>query len=468
MRSKWTIRLRFTVISILAFNLMVKGSTISGLEKQYNHTVDTPDFSMIGYATVEAEGLITTTGGEGGTSDTVSSLEELLVYAGSREKNTTPGILYIKGKIESTESIAVSIKHGANISIIGIGRDAELKNAGLKIWEYNNVIVRNLTIHEVFYSNDAITIDECHHVWIDHCELYSNIGEGIDVDTYDGLLDIKNGSRYVTVSWNYLHDHMKCSLIGHSDASSHESIDSQFKITYHHNHFQQTDGRNPSLRFGALHMFNNYLENIADYGIAVRQAGHAKLENNHFESVNIPVTTNKFDGPEGYACLSGNIYSGTCSDNDNSITQSGCDFWDDLPYSYTPDSASQVAMLVKLFAGAGVLDTVKAADPDTNEIPVDSKEITMPLLYPGFSVSLPCPQPVHNVFNIDLSLPEPGLVEVMVVDMSGMCLNSFFSVFLHKGTNAIQLERGNLQTGLYFYVFKYHGCQILRKVVYID
>jgi pectate lyase len=468
MRSKWINRLPFYVISMLALNLIVKGSTISGPEKPNDHAVDTPDFSMTGYATVEAEGFITTTGGEGGTIDTVSSLEELLVYAASREENTAPGILYIKGKIESAESIAVSIKHGANISIIGIGRDAELKNAGLKIWDYNNVILRNLTIHEVLYPNDAITIDECHHVWIDHCELYSNIGEGIDVDTYDGLLDIKNGSRYVTVSWNYLHDHMKCSLIGHSDASSHESIDSQFRITFHHNYFRLTDGRNPSLRFGAIHMFNNYLENIADYGIAVRQAGHAKLENNHFESVNIPVTTNKFDGPEGYACLSGNIYSGTCSSDDNSITQSGCDFWDDLPYSYTPDSASQTAMLVKLFAGAGVLDTVKAADPDTTEIPADSEEVTMPLLFPCFSVSLPYPQPVRNVLNIVMSLPEPGPVEVMVIDMSGKCLGSFFSGFLHEGINAIQLERGNLQTGLYFYVFNYHVYQILRKVVYTD
>lgn len=458
----------FAVISMLALNLMVKGHTISRPENKYDQPIDTPDFKMIGYANVEAEGLMTTTGGEGGTIDTVSTLEELQAYAKSREKNTSPGILYIRGKIESPASLTVSIKHGTNVSIIGVGRDAELKNVGLNIWDYTNVIVRNLTIHEVLYPNDAITIDECHHVWIDHCELYSKTGESIGVDTYDGLLDIKNGSRYVTVSWNYLHDHMKCSLIGHSDGSSHEAIDSQFKITCHHNYFQNTDGRNPSLRFGALHMFNNYLENITDYGIAIRQGAHLKLENNHFESVHIPITTNKFDGPEGYVCLSGNIYSGTCSATDNSITQTDCDFWNDLPYTYKPDSAHHISMLVKLFAGAGVLDTIKAADPDTNEIPVSNKEITIPGVNPEFSVSLPYPNPVHSIFSVDLTIPENGQLEMMIIDLSGKCLMSLPTVILYEGKNTIQLTKGNLQAGLYIYVFKFHETKILKKVIFVD
>ncbi len=465
MKVRWKNILYFTAISMLALYPSVKGTEISDPENKYDHDIDTPDFKMIGYAGVEAEGLVTTTGGEGGTIDTVSTLEQLQAFTKSREKNIAPGILYIKGKIESPASLTVSIKHGANVSIIGLGRDAELKNVGLNIWDYTNVIVRNLSIHEVLYPNDAITIDECHHVWIDHCELYSQTGEGIGVDTYDGLLDIKNGSRYVTVSWNYLHDHMKCSLIGHSDGSSHEATDSQFKITYHHNHFQHTDGRNPSLRFGALHMFNNYLENITDYGIAVRQAAHVKLENNHFESVNIPVTTSKFDGPEGYACLSGNIYSGSCSAEDNSITQTGCDFWNDLPYTYTPDSAHKVAMLVKLFAGVGVLDTVKAADPDTNKIPVGSNEMTMPLLNPGFYVSSPYPNPVIDVFNIDLTIPETGKVEYSITDISGNIIKMFPAVTLNKGKNTIQLQRGSLKPGMYFCVFRYRRKETVSKLI---
>jgi pectate lyase len=466
MKMKWKKKLYHAFIVMMILNQLVKGSGKFEPVNLYDNHIDTPDFKMTGYATVEAEGLVTTTGGQGGSIDTVSTLEQLQAYARHRERNTTPGTLYIKGKIESPASLTVSIKHGANVSIIGLGRDAELKNVGLNIWDYVNVIVRNLTIHEVLYPNDAINIDACHHVWIDHCELYSKIGEGIGVDTYDGLLDIKNGSRYVTVSWNYLHDHMKCSLIGHSDGSSHEALDSLFRITYHHNYFQHTDGRNPSLRFGALHMYNNYLENITDYGIAVRQAAHAKLENNHFESVNIPVTTNKFDGPEGFVCMTGNIYTGTCSAADNSITQTDCDFWNGLPYSCAPDSANKVAMLVKLYAGAGVLDTIKAADPDTNEIPVGIREISLPLSYPEFHVSLPYPNPAQNMLNFDLTIPESGMVEIMITDISGKCLKSFSLTPLSEGKHTIRINKGNIKPGLYFYVFKYQGKVTINKAMF--
>lgn len=429
--------------------------------------IDTPDFSMTGYANLEGEGLLTTTGGEGGITDTVSTLEDLEAYAKSREENTSPGILYIKGKIESPESLVISIKHGANISIIGLGNDAELHNVGLKIWDYVNVIVRNLTIHEVFYPNDAITIDECHHVWIDHCELYSKIGEGIGVDTYDGLLDIKNGSRYVTVSWNYLHDHMKCSLIGHSDNSSHEATDSRFRITFHHNYFQNTDGRNPSLRFGAVHMYNNYLDNIADYGVAVRQAAHAKIEYNHFNSVSIPVTTNKFDGPEGFVCMSGNIYSGTCTEADNSITQTDCDFWDDLPYTYEPDSADEVAMLVQLYAGAGILDTVKAADPDTSETPVNISKANISQSSRSFTASAPWPNPAGETFNFDISVSKDGSLEIIITDIGGRMIKILPGQMLHPGGNRIQLNRNDLDQGVYFYIFKYQNQTLVRKVCFM-
>ncbi len=319
--------------------------------------VPEPDFDMKGFATVSGEGYTTTTGGEGGTVSTVSTLEELLDFASSRENETTPAILYIRGKITAASTTVVTIKHGANITILGEGSFGELENVGLNIRDYNNVIIRNMKIHEVFYPNDAITIDECQHVWVDHNELYSKIGDGIGVDTYDGLLDIKNGSRYVTVSWNLIHHHMKTSLIGHTDSESQASTDSQFRITYHHNYFHDTDGRNPSIRFGAIHLYNNYFENISDYGIAVRQGAHAKLDNNHYHSVLLPISTNKFDGPDGYVCESGTVYTGTCSAADNSITQTDCDFWNDLPYSYSPEESNTVALSVSAYAGTGIITT---------------------------------------------------------------------------------------------------------------
>ncbi|MFZ4622038.1 MAG: T9SS type A sorting domain-containing protein, partial [Bacteroidota bacterium] len=332
-------------------NVTVSGTGVSG--SVFSNT-------PIGYATLNGG----TTGGAGGSVTTVTTLAELEAFAKTCENNTNPKILYISGKISASSTTAVTIKHGANISIYGSGNFGELENVGLVIWDYKNVIVRNLKIHEVFYPNDGLSIDECENVWIDHNELYSKIGAGIGVDTYDGLLDIKNGSRYVTVSWNYLHHHMKCSLIGHSDNTGQQATDSQMRITYHHNWFSNTDGRNPSIRYGAIHMFNNFFEDLSDYGIAARDGAHAKIENSKYHNVLLPMSTDKFpvNGlPNGYICETGNLFTGTSGAN--VISQTGCDFWDaaTLPYSYTLDPVESVEGTVKTIAGIGITTGVDLA-----------------------------------------------------------------------------------------------------------
>jgi pectate lyase len=350
-----TIYVRFKPTSLTSYSgsISISGGSapsviveVSGIGVSESVFGNTP----IGYASCNGG----TTGGAGGTVTTVTTLAELQAFVTACENNTTPKILNISGKISASTTTVMTIKHGANISIYGIGGTGELENVGLNIRDYQNVIVRNMKIHEVFYDGDAITIDECQYVWVDHNDLYSKIGAGIGVDTYDGLLDIKNGSRYVTVSWNYLHHHMKCSLIGHTDNTNQQTIDSQMRITYHHNWFSYTEGRNPSIRFGAIHMFNNYFEEITDYGIAARDGAHAKIENCHYKNVVLPMSTDKFPVsglPNGYICESGNIFTGTCGAN--VISQTGCDFWDSatLPYSYTLDPVETVEGTVKLLAG---------------------------------------------------------------------------------------------------------------------
>lgn len=310
------------------------------------------DFSMKGYATVSSDGVSTTTGGAGGTSRTISTLADLVTWAAGREKSTTPEIVTISGKISSPSSVVLTIKHGANLTIIGASGE-DLKNVGINIVDYVNVIIQKMTIHEVDYPDDDLTIDASHHIWINQCELYSKIGVGITVDTYDGLLDIKKGSHAVTVSWCRLHDHMKCSLVGHTDNAGQQAEDSQIRVTYHHNWFYKTNSRNPSLRFGAVHMFNNIYEDIGDYGLAARDGGHAKVENCHYNNVILPMSTDEFPTtfPMGYICQTGNIFTGTCGAN--VISQTGCDFWNSttLPYAYTLDPEASLETIVKPNAG---------------------------------------------------------------------------------------------------------------------
>jgi pectate lyase len=404
-------------------------------------TPPTASTDMIGYAAVSGEGYTTTTGGSGGATRTISTLADLQSWAASRENNTTPEIVYINTKITSSSSTIVTIKHGANISIYGVGSAGELQNIGLNIRNYQNVIVRNLKIHEIFYPNDALTLDEVRHGWVDHCEFYSKIGSGIGVDTYDGLLDIKNGSRFITVSWCYLHHHMKCMLYGHTDNTSQQALDSQMRITFHHNWISYTDGRNPSLRFGALHMFNCYFEEVSDYGLAARDGAHAKVENCHYHNVKLSMSTDKFPVsglPNGYICQSGNSFTGTTGAA--VISQTGCDFWNSstLPYSYTLDPVGNVATIVKANCGVGKVTNLKVA----------ALENTLATVKDGSRVDI-YPNPFHGSAQISFNLPETSDVKIRLTDMRGKQVDMIANGIYSAGENSINYNNSNLKSGLY-------------------
>ena len=412
-----------------------------------------PDFSMIGYASVSGEGLEGTIGGKGGNKIVIETLEGLRTWGASRENNSTPEIVVIKGFIDASTTEVITIKRGGNISILGDSDSgdgyAELKNVSFNIRDYSNVIIRNLKMHEVLYPNDDLTIDHCHHVWIDHCELYSKIGNGVGVDTYDGLLDVKKGSHNVTVSWCYFHDHMKTMLIGHSDNNGEQ--DQNLQLTMHHNWFSNTNGRNPSLRFGTCHYFNNYLENIDDYGFAARNGAHAKIENCHFESVNIPVATDKFEG-HGFACISGCIYTGTCTEADNQVSEPlECSFWDgQITYNYEFEDVNTVRLSVNAFAGVGKISTV------TSAIAISKQD--------KFFLESVYFNKTENSVNITFSSPEDQPIQFSIYSLSGVKLLSKTGN-TETGYRVVKLPVDGLSHGVYIVVAKTGNSGISRKIV---
>jgi pectate lyase len=421
--------------------------------------IPVPDFSMTGFAAMPGEGLETTTGGMGGDTLVIENLQELIAWGNTREDNDTPEIVLLRGKIEAEISQVVTIKRGGNISILGDTRGtpayAELRNVSLNIRDYSNLIIRNLKMHEVLYPNDNITIDNCHHVWIDHCELYSKIGDGIGVDTYDGLLDIKNGSHNVTVSWCYFHDHMKTLLMGHSDNNG--DLDVNLQATFHHNRFSHTDGRNPSLRFGMIHFYNNYLENISDYGLAIRNGAHAKIENCHFESVNLPVTTDKFTG-HGFACVSGSVYTGSCREEDNQITEpTDCEFWETMiPYEYDLENIQTVALSIATYAGVGKLQDADTLMQDTSSTRIIEAEeiLTLTSYY----------NPVERCIWLNLHTESQEQITILLFSANGVLVDSK-NLDPVKGDQSIKMDVSTYAPGIYILGLQNRTMRTSKRII---
>ena len=95
-------------------------------------------------------------------------------------------------------------------------------------------------------GGDAIGIaGTSKNIWIDHCELFAeNPDTQTNKDLYDGLIDIKGQTGFITISWCYLHDQHKGGLVGASDTD----LFADRKITYHHNYYNKVKLRVPMYR----------------------------------------------------------------------------------------------------------------------------------------------------------------------------------------------------------------------------
>ncbi|KAG4095692.1 pectin lyase-like protein [Neocallimastix lanati (nom. inval.)] len=168
-----------------------------------------------------------------------------------------------------------------NTTIIGNGEGSKLEELSLQINGVSNVIIKNLFIeapndlfpewdptdgiHGSWNSEyDAIVIRRSINVWIDNCYLTDG-NKGVDttplvfgqyIDLHDGLIDIVNESDFVTISNNRFENHKKTILIGSSDKNVEDR--GHLKITIYNNVFLNCNERLPRVRFGHVHVYNNY------------------------------------------------------------------------------------------------------------------------------------------------------------------------------------------------------------------
>ena len=290
-----------------------------------------------GFASVNALGRNGTTGGAAGPTVTVTTGAALAQYAGAN----TPYTILVSGRITISDMVTVV----ADKSIIGIGSTAEITGGGLQMGSTtrpgNNVIVRNIRFSGA--PDDSISItNSAHHVWIDHNEF---------LPAYDGSLDVKRRSTYVTISWNRFRATDKSMLLGHSD--SYPADVGYLKVTYHHNYFDGSNQRHPRARFGdPVHVYNNYYRDIGLYGIASTQNAGVVAEGNYFENVPFPChsVSGYADSDPGRLVQRGNAFvnSGVCEAGGTVTEPSSF-------YSYQLDPAATVPATVSAGAGVGKL-----------------------------------------------------------------------------------------------------------------
>lgn len=60
-------------------------------------------------------------------------------------------------------------------------------------------------------------------------------------------------------------------------------------ITYHHNWFDHSDSRHPRIRTMSVHVYNNYYDGNAKYGVGVTYGGCAFVESNYFRNCPNPM-----------------------------------------------------------------------------------------------------------------------------------------------------------------------------------
>jgi pectate lyase len=269
-----------------------------------------------------------TTGGGSAAATTVTSSSALT----SAISGTNAAVVRVSGTISCSGMLRV----GSNKTILG-NSGATIAGCGLNVSESSNVIIRNLTFRD--WNDDAINVQYSTRVWIDH-NSFSNGN--------DGAVDIKRASDYVTVSWNRIFNHDKSMLLGHDDGNGGEDR-GRLRVTYHHNWFDGSNQRHPRVRFGnPVHVYNNYYNNIGDYGVASTMEGCVVVEGNYFENTDDPYHRGEGDSPAGSLVARNNTFVSSGS-GDAGGSCAG------FPYSVSIESSSAVKGSVTGGAGAGRL-----------------------------------------------------------------------------------------------------------------
>lgn len=304
--------------------------TISESTNLFAHFIPegyTASGDLVGYATLTADNAnakYTITGGAGASAANTVTIASYVDLVAKKDilSSDEPKIITISGTISTKDNAnpLLSEKYtiGSNSTIYGdTASQGRLQNIEFVV-EGENVIIRNMMFGEVISwdgytksgADDALSLNGATHVWVDHCEFQSHLTpqdlDGNEItssspyystdsdwakDFYDGLLDIKNGSTWITISNCYFHDHWKACLCASGDNGPDKNTttgatDEDMRVTFYHNYWKNINARMPLFRYGTGHIYDCYFDAGTQSGSAscinVRAGSKLYIEGNTF------------------------------------------------------------------------------------------------------------------------------------------------------------------------------------------
>ena len=329
---------------------------------------------------------------------------DALAKAYSKGWSTTPVTFRVLGTLKysdmdkfSSSSEGIQIKGASEysdlpITVEGVGNDAVIHGFGFLIRNSTDVELRNFAIMDCL--DDCVSMDTSNsHIWVHNLDFfYGQAGSDSDQKKGDGTVDLKGDSQYITISYNRFWDSGKSSLCGMKSETGPNYI------TYHHNWFDHSDSRHPRIRTMSVHVYNNYFDGNAKYGVGTTMGSSCFVESNYFRNCKYPMMRSlngsdaKGDGTfsgeaTGYVKAYGNYITGATgfissasasgASEASAITETSSSSYDavvvttksttlsdgydnfdtnsSLMYSYTADAASTVPTTLAGDYGAGRL-----------------------------------------------------------------------------------------------------------------
>ncbi len=304
-------------------------------------TWNTPTYPTSAYNTATTE----TIRGNNGSYLSLKEYDETALLKGYNTLNETiyPKLNGLTNKIKYDSSKKefdsyynmMDISGKSNITVEGVGVDAEIFQWGFTWKSCNSIEVKNLTFTD--YPEDACSFEGSNaklsssstteynvtsltegRIWL-HNNTF-NLGKNYwdvcsehDKGDGDGSTDIKY-TRNLTLSYNKYSGTHKTGLVGGSENQLSACI------TFHHNWYAGCKSRLPYARQANMHMYNNFYDCSTGTTMQIYAGAYAFIENCYFKNDNntFDINAKKYATPAVKSY--NNIFSGSKNYNVSGVT----------------------------------------------------------------------------------------------------------------------------------------------------